>query len=92
MLGAMFEHPAPVIGIPLAFVFIQQNVAGLTPWLYKLLLWTLAIPLNDDAAPSISNALMTGTSVPSFLPVVSILLYSLIFVGVALQVFNRAEL
>lgn len=92
MLGAIFDHPAPVIGIPIAFLFAQQFVAGQFPALAKILPWTLAIPLNNDVAPSIANALMTGQPVPSYLPVYATLAFSLLFVLVALLVFKRQEL
>jgi ABC-2 type transport system permease protein len=90
MCGAIFDHPAPVIGLPLAFLFAQQYIIGYFPALAKVLPWTLAIPLND--APSIAWALMTGAPVPSFSPVYFTLAFSLLFVAIALIVFQRQEL
>jgi ABC-2 type transport system permease protein len=91
MLGAIFDHPAAVIGIPMAFLFVQQYIAGATPWLYKLLPWTLAVPLGDSA-PSISASLMTGMPVGSYAPLAATLVESAIFLIVALRVFSREDL
>lgn len=91
MLGAIFEHPAPVIGLPMAFLFVQQYLAGATSWAYLFFPWTLAIPLSEQA-PSIAASLMTGAPVPSYGPLVSTLVYCVIFVVVAVAVFRRQDL
>ena len=91
MLGAVFDRPAAVIGLPMAFLMVQQYLAGAVSWGYLLVPWTLAIPLGD-IAPSIALNLMTGIPVPSFIPVVTTLGWSVLFVGVALGVFKRQDL
>lgn len=32
MLGVLFQHPGPVVGIPIAFNFIQQYLPGVLPF------------------------------------------------------------
>lgn len=92
MLGAILEHPAPVVGIPLAFLFMQQYLAALYPPLIQVIPWTLAIPFNNSQAASISGALMTGLPVTSYAPLVFTLGFSVLFIALALWVFQRQEL
>lgn len=97
MLGVLFEHPAPVIGLPLAFLFAQQflapKLAQINPALANLLPWTLAIPANGSAAnaQSVSMALMAGQPAP-LTAVYFALAASAVFVAIAIVVFRRQEL
>lgn len=52
--SALFAHAAPVVAIPLAFLFGQQMVPGLAPKLIKVLPWVLTIPPNNSDTPSIA--------------------------------------
>jgi ABC-2 type transport system permease protein len=92
MLGTIFEHTAPVIGIPLALLFSQNFLGGFYPPLMKVLPWTLAIPPNNSQAPSIAMALMSGTAPASYLPAIVSLGAALVFVAIGLWVFSRQEL
>jgi ABC-2 type transport system permease protein len=92
MLGTLFEVTAPVIGIPLAFLFAQNFLLSFYPPLAQVMPYTLAIPINNDKAPSIAMALMSGSPVPSFLPVAATLIYAVIFVAVGVSVFRKTEL
>lgn len=96
MLGAIFEHPAPVIGIPMAFLFAQQflmsALARLWAPLAQALPWNLAIPANNSNAPSAAMALMAGQPVPTYLPVVTTAGLALLFAAIALWAFQRQEL
>ena len=90
MLGAVLDHPAPVVAIPMGFFFVQQFIANSSPLLMKILPWSLSMPSNE--ALPISAALMTGAPVATYAPLISTLIYSAIFVVVALWVFQRQEL
>jgi len=92
MLGAIFEARAAVIGIPLAFIFFQQWLPGLWAPLAKVIPYTLAVPLGNDNASSIAIALMTGLQPQTYLPLISALVASVLFVAVALWAFQRQEL
>lgn len=92
MLGVVFEHGAPVIGIPLAFLFTQQYLIGFYPPLEKVLPWTLAVPSNNSGGVSIATAVMTGAPPWSYLPLISAFFLSILFVILALFVFRSKEL
>ena len=92
MLGTIFEHGAPVIGIPLAFLFFQQYLIGFYPPLANLLPWTLAVPPNNSQAPSVAMAVMSSVPPASYLPLILTLVFSVVFVVIGLLVFRRKEL
>jgi ABC-2 type transport system permease protein len=96
MLGVLFDHPGPVIGLPLAFLFAQQflgpKLAELGPAFANILPWTLAIPVNGGASgSSVAMALMAGEPTPLTAVYVA-LAASAVFVTVAIIVFRRQEL
>lgn len=92
MLGAIFDNRGPVIGIPLAFAFTQQWFPGILPVTAKLIPWVLMVPLNNSNELSIAATLMTGGQPSSYMPVISTLAASLIFLVVTFRVFQRQEL
>jgi len=92
MCGAIFDHPAPVIGIPMAFLFAQNFLSSVVPGLFKFLPWTLVMPLNNSTELPISTALMLGEPVASYTPLYGTLAFSVLFVVIALWVFQRQEL
>ena len=47
MLGTFFNNRGPVIGIPLAILFLQQNILGFLPSLRYFLPWNLVVPIGD---------------------------------------------
>jgi ABC-2 type transport system permease protein len=91
MLGAAFRRRGPVIAIPLVFLFVQQLLVGIFPTLANVLPWTLTVPLDNSAFPSVTAALMTGTEPLSYLPLATTLGVSVLFVAIALWVFERQE-
>ena len=92
MLGAIFDHPGPVAAISIGFVFAQQYLPGLLPFLAYLIPYTLVMPFDPSKAPSIAGGWMTGVAPASLLPIASTLVASVVFVAVALVVFQRQEL
>ena len=91
MLGTIFEHTGPVIGISIAFLFVQNISMSFFPVLARFVPWTLAIPANGAANPSIAMNLMTGTEVPSFMPLYVALLAITVFIVLALWIFQKQE-
>ena len=88
MLGSVFNVRGPVIGITLAFVFLQQLAIGLFPVLYQIFPYALAIP---DPGISIALALMLGEPLPAVWPLIVTPVWSLLFMVVALWRFGREE-
>jgi len=91
MLGTLFSHRAPVIGIPLVFLFVQQMILGIVPALVYVLPWTLTVPMNEDQFPSIAVAVMTGTEPLTYVPLAVTFCASVVFTVVAVWAFNRQE-
>lgn len=91
MLGAAFSKRGPVIAIPLLFLFVQQLLMGFFPVLANLFPWTLVVPPGNSEAPSVAAALMTGSQPLSYLPLATTLGASVLFVALALWIFDRLE-
>ena len=92
MLGTIFNHPAPVIGIPMAFFFFQSILPNFYPTALNVLPWVLALPWNNSPDPSMAFALMDGVSVPTMLPFYCTILAIAVFVTAAIWIFKRQEL
>jgi ABC-2 type transport system permease protein len=91
LLGTIFDHTGPVVGIPIAFLFVQNISLSFFPALVRYIPWTLAIPANGAANPSIAMNLMAGIAVPSFMPLYVALIAIALFVFLALWIFQRQE-
>ena len=53
--------------------------------------WTLSIPLDNSVYSSVAIALMTGTEPLTYLPLATTLSASILFMAVALWIFQRLE-
>lgn len=91
MLGAAFGRRGPVIAIPLLFLFLQELLMGLFPALASLMPWTLVVTLDDSAFASVAGAVMTGSTPLTYLPLATTLGASVLFVAIALWIFDRLE-
>jgi hypothetical protein len=91
MLGALFNGRGPVIGIGLAFLFLQQYLVGLLPALRFILPWTLVVPLNNQT-DAIVPALLSGQPVYSYIPILAVAVECIVFMLIGLWRFNREEL
>jgi ABC-2 type transport system permease protein len=91
LLGTIFESTGPVIGIPISFLFVQNISMSFFPALVRYIPWTLAIPANGATNPSIAMNLMAGIAVPSFMPLYVALAAMVLFIGLALWIFQRQE-
>lgn len=90
MLGTLFHHRAPVIGIPLALAFTQSMFVSLTPVLEKLLPWSLIAPLDENGV-SIAEAIIQGAAMPQLTPILSALVMVVLFIVVSLWRFGQEE-
>lgn len=91
MLGTFFNGRGPVIGIPLAILFLQQNILGLVPSLRYVLPWNLVVPLGSTNPLVLS--LIQGTPVQSdhLILLAAIALESILFTLIGLWRFNQEE-
>lgn len=92
MLGVLFQHPGPVVGIPIAFNFVQQWLPGLLPVLKDRLPWYIGTPFGNGASPSVALAWMTGVRPQTLAPIAFALVASILFVAVAVWRFQKQEL
>jgi len=92
LLGARYDHVAPVIGLPLAFLFAQQYLPGLAPELMHAIPWSLTAPPSGSTEPSVATALMTGVPAVSYLPLVTTLAVAVLCVAGAIWIFHRQDL
>jgi ABC-2 type transport system permease protein len=90
MLGSLFSGRGSVIGIGMAFLFLQQYLVGLLPVLRYVIPWTLVIPLNNETN-AIVPAVLSGQPVYSIIPLVAVALECVLFIVIALLRFNREE-
>jgi ABC-2 type transport system permease protein len=91
MLGTFFSNRGPVIGIPLAILFFQQNILGLLPAFRYVLPWNLVVPLGN--APPLVLSLMMRTHIQSdhLIILVVIVAESIMFILIGLWRFSREE-
>jgi ABC-2 type transport system permease protein len=91
MLGTFFNNRGPVIGIPLAILFLQQNLISFLPALGYIFPWTLVVPIGNGT--SLVYSLMAGATVPEDLIItLGVILGEIIlFVLLGLWRFNREE-
>jgi ABC-2 type transport system permease protein len=93
MLGTFFGSRGPVIGIPLAILFIQQNLIGFLPVLRYVLPWNLVAPLGNTPDALLSSLLL-GTLLQSnhLITLLIVITESIVFVLTALWRFDQEEL
>ncbi len=91
MLGTLFDIRAPVIGIPLAILFFQQNLIQFLPSLRFILPWNLVIPIGNTNSLVLSFLLKTPPTSDHLLLFLITLVECLLFIAVSLWRFNREE-
>jgi ABC-2 type transport system permease protein len=91
MLGSLFNNRAAVIAIPLAILFLQQNLIQFLPFLRFVLPWMLVISLGN--ANSLAVDLILRTSIQSDLITLLVvtLVECLLFITIGVWRFNREE-
>ncbi len=91
MLGTLFSGRAPVIGIPLALLFLQQNLLGFLPFLRFFLPWNLVTPLGTSNP--LAQELIMGLPVNQelIITLLVVLAESVLFTAIGIWRFNRDE-
>jgi ABC-2 type transport system permease protein len=88
MLGALFKGRGPVIGIPLAFIFLYNAQAGMGI-IGRLLPGNLV--MDFGSSPALAAALVDSLPLPTILPIIGTAALSMIFILVTLRRINREE-
>jgi ABC-2 type transport system permease protein len=91
MLGALFSNRAPVIGIPLALLFFQQNIIQLLPSLRFVLPWNLVIPLGNTNSLVLALLLRTQPTSDHVILLIATAIEILLFIAISLWRFSREE-
>jgi ABC-2 type transport system permease protein len=91
MLGTLFNIRPPVIGIPLAILFFQQNLILFLPWLRFILPWNLVVPIPNINSLVLSYLLKTPPTSDHGILLIITIVESLLFIAISLWRFNREE-
>ncbi len=91
MLGTLFNGRGGVIGIPLAFNFLQQMLVGGLPFLANVLPWGLIAPPGDNSSMAVIGSFLLGETPSSLVPLVVIGVCIVIFTAVSVWKFNETE-
>jgi len=91
MMGTLSESASVVIAVPMTLFFIFWMGTGMIPgMIYISPLLLISSPDADNINP-ISVSLMTGEPMFSWLPLISTVVFCVIFITVAIWHFNRQE-
>lgn len=91
MMGTLSESSSVVIAVPMALYFAFWMGSGLIPGLIYVSPLLLTFSPDPDNISSVAASLMSGEPVFSWLPVISTVVFSIIFIAVAIWRFNRQE-
>lgn len=91
MMGTLFESSSAVIAVPMALYFLFWMGTGMVPGLIYVSPLLLTFSPDPDHISSLPASLMTGQPVFSWLPVISTIVFCVIFIAVAIRRFNRQE-
>lgn len=89
-LSAFFSKRGVIIAVPVAFAFCQQFLVNLMPFVFKLMPWTLTIPINDEAASSVVVSILLGGQI-AWSTVISVSAASIFLLYAAIWKFKRVE-
>jgi ABC-2 type transport system permease protein len=88
MLGVLYDQRAAVIGIPLALAFGSQLLIGIVPALSHILPWRLAVGVENEAL-AVVESIILGSAPFSWLPVMAVAGFVVLFTAVSLHQFQR---
>jgi ABC-type transport system involved in multi-copper enzyme maturation permease subunit len=91
MMGTLFESSGGVIAVPMTLYFIFWMGTGMIPGLIYFSPLLLTFSPESEQMNALPVSLMTGEPVFSWLPLVSTIVYCVIFIAVAIRRFNRQE-
>jgi ABC-2 type transport system permease protein len=89
MMGTLFERSGGVIAVPMVLYFFLWMGSGMVPGLVYIS--PLLLTFSPDQMDSLAMSLMTGGPVFSWLPLISTLVFCIVFIVVSIWRFNRQE-
>jgi ABC-2 type transport system permease protein len=90
MLSVFANDRGPVIGIPIAILFLAQMVLNVMPQLGQVTPWTIMYPMGQDT-PSLAQQALLGQPLPSILPIIASVIWCIVFVAAAIWRFRKEE-
>ena len=91
MMGTLFESSGGVIAVPITLFFILWMGGGMIPGLEYISPLLLTFSPDPDTINSLSFSFMASEPAFSWLPLISTVVLSVIFITVAIRRFNRQE-
>jgi len=91
MMGTLFESSSGVIAVPMVLFFTFWMGTGLFPPLIYISPLLLTFTPAPEQFNSLAGSLMTGEPVFSWIPLISTIVSSVVFIAVAIWRFNRQE-
>jgi ABC-2 type transport system permease protein len=91
MMGTLFESSGAVIAVPMALFFIFWMGTGLVPALIYISPLLLTFSPAPEQMNSLVGSFMTGEPVFSWLPLISTVVFCVVFIVAAVWRFNRQE-
>src|SRR5512134_1298302 len=91
MMGTLFEFSGGVIAVPMALYFIFWMGTGMVPGLIYISPLLLTFSPEPEQMNALPISLITGKPVFSWLPMISTIVFCVIFIVVAIRRFNRQE-
>jgi ABC-2 type transport system permease protein len=91
MMGTLSESSGGVIAVPMALYFIFWMGTGLVPGMIYISPLLLTFSPAPEMVNALPVALMIGEPVFSWLPLISTIVFCVIFIAVAIRRFNHQE-
>lgn len=92
MVGTFYEKSSGVIAIPMGLFFAMWLLPStFTPLMYITPVILTVGPGESDGFQGVSTSLMLGEAPISWIPIISAVIFSAIFIAVAIRRFNRQE-
>lgn len=95
MMGTLVESSSAVIAVPMALFFIFWLGPELVPILSYVSIYVSPFLLTFSPVPeqmnSLAGSFMTGEPVFSWIPLISTVMFCIIFIAIAIWRFNRQE-
>jgi ABC-2 type transport system permease protein len=91
MMGTLSESSGAVIGVPMILYFVLWMGSGMIPGLIYISPLLLTFSPDEGQMSALAVSFMTGEPVFSWLPLISTVFFSVLFIAIAIRRFNRQE-